>query len=213
VGSISLGRLKKSQTRTMALLLVLAAAVASANAGLMQQMQMMQQQQQHNMVPMGNGGCQQDQNGMMPAGCEIPMGADNIQEYLEQQMEQQQYETQQMAERIKAQFEEMVKDVTMKKHRYVMSMVAEFVSFCECSRSSQIIYSSYLDTARNLNLTEGIEIWDANRQPFQAVNEEDARALIFGGLVKTMCETAGTYNAFAEQVMARIPAYQQNGKK
>jgi len=199
----------------MALLLVLAAAVASANAGLMQQMMPMQQQQMQGgqqMVRMGNGGCQQDQNGMMPAGCEIPMGADNIQEYLEQQMEQQQYETQQMAERIKAQFEDMVKEVTVKKHRYVMSMVAEFVSFCECARSSTIIYSSYLDTARSLNLTEGIEIWDANRQPFQAVNEEDARALIFGGLVKTMCETAGTYNAFAEQVIARIPAY-QNGKK
>lgn len=195
----------------MALLLVLAAFVASANAGFMQMMQP-QQQMPMQMVPMGSGGCQHDQNGQMPAGCEIPMGSDNIQEYLEQQMQQQQYETQQMAERIRAQFEEMVKDVTMKKHRYVMSMVAEYVSFCECARSSTIIYSTYLDTARSLNLTDGIEIWDANRQPYQAKDEEDARALIFGGLVKTMCEAAGEFNVFAEQVIARIPAY-QNGKK
>ena len=42
----------------------------------------------------------------MPAGCEIPMPTrDNMEEYLEQQMREQQYETQQMAEKIRAQFE------------------------------------------------------------------------------------------------------------
>ena len=46
----------------------------------------------------------QDQNGQ-PMPCEIPTGADNLEEYLQQQMESQQYETQQMAEKIRAQFE------------------------------------------------------------------------------------------------------------
>ena len=50
--------------------------------------------------------CVQDSNGNMPEGCQIPMQTmDNIEQYLEEQMRQQQYETQAMSERIHAQFE------------------------------------------------------------------------------------------------------------
>jgi len=196
------------------LLIVIAALVACSNAGMIhdmypQQQMMMQPQQQMMMVPMGNGGCQQNAQGQIPAGCEIPMqNVDNMEEYLEQQMQQQQYETQQMAEQVKAQFEAMVAEVNMKKHRYVMSLVTEYVSFCTCAGSDQAITQAlFVDNAKKLNITDGIEIWDSNRQPYEAKNEEDARALIFGGLVKTMCESASAYMTFAQQVQNRIPAF------
>nr|KAG5710094.1 hypothetical protein BaRGS_030170 [Batillaria attramentaria] len=139
---------------------------------------------------------------------------ENMEEYLNQQMQQQQYETQQMADQIKAQFEAMVRDVTAKKHRFAMSLVAEFVSTCECARSSDLIYQAlFIQQAQALNLTDGMDIWDSTRQPYEATNEEDARGLIFTGLFRTMCESAGAFLQFAEQVTNRIPAFQQGKKK
>merc|ERR1712033_156930 len=121
-------------------------------------------------------------------------------------MQQQQYGTQQMAQKIKAQFDEMVASVNAKKYRYVMSLVTEYVSFCECARSSDTIYRAiFLQSANSLNLTDSIEVWDASRKPYEAKNEEEARGLIFGGLVQTMCESAGAFLAFADQVSQRIP--------
>jgi len=199
----------------MALLLVtLAALVACSQAG-MQHMQMnngmmmqgMMPNQGMMMVQAGNGGCghgeQEDGNG----GCEIPMGntIENVEEYLEQQMQQQQYETQQMAEKVKAQFQSMVYDAMMKKYRYVMSLVTEYISFCTCADvSTQTYQAVFVESARRLNMTDYIEVWDANRQPYQAKNEEDARALVFGNLVKTICTSGGQFLEAAARVQARV---------
>jgi len=196
----------------MALLLVtLAALVAGSQAGMqhMQQGNMMMQGMMPNnmmMVQAGNGGCgegKEDGNG----GCEIPMGntIENVEEYLEQQMQQQQYETQQMAEKVKAQFQSMVYDAMMKKYRYVMSLVTEYIGFCQCADVSQQTYQAvFVESARRLNMTDYIEVWDANRQPYQAKNEEDARALVFGNLVKTICTSGGTFLEAAARVQARV---------
>ncbi|XP_076451250.1 uncharacterized protein LOC143287192 [Babylonia areolata] len=201
----------------MALQLAVACALlAFANAGQImfgqqmqtggQQMQMGGQQMQ--MVPAGNG-CNQGTE-----GCAIPdMGVENMEEYLEQQMEQQQYETQAMADRIKAQFEGLVKNVSAKKTRFAMSIVTEFISMCECGRSSNAIYSSvFLESAKSLNLTDTMDMTD-DRLPYQAKSEKEARELVFMGLIKAICEAAGTYLTFADQVNQRIPAYTQARKK
>ena len=64
----------------------------------------------------------------------------------------------------------MVSDVTAKKHRYVMSLVTEYVSFCQCASSSFTIYQDlFVDQAKALNITEGIEVWDPNRQPYEVM--------------------------------------------
>jgi len=196
----------------MALLLVtLAALVAGSQAGMTHMSggnMMMQGMMPNNMmmVQSGNGGCNEgkdDGNG----GCEIPMGntIENVEEYLEQQMQQQQYETQQMAEKVKAQFQAMVNDAMMKKYRYVMSLVTEYIGFCQCADVSQQTYQAvFVESARRLNMTDYIEVWDANRQPYQAKNEEDARALVFGNLVKTICTSGGQFLEAAARVQARV---------
>jgi len=172
---------------------------------------MQPQYHQQMMVPMGN-----DCNHGSMEGCAIPQPSmENMGEYLEQQMQQQQYETQAMSEKIKAQFEGMVEKVTMRKHRYVMSLVTEFVSFCECARSSGEIYNAlFVQSARALNLTDMVEVYDNSRMPYQAKSEEEARMLVFGGLVTKMCESAGTFLTFADSVSQRITAIQAGqGKK
>jgi len=205
MGSISLRGLKKPFTSKMALLLVvMAALVACSNAGMVH---MMQPQQQMMMVPAGNG-CNQGQ----VAGCEIPMGntVENVEEYLEQQMQQQQYETKQMAEKVKAQFQAMVYEAMMKKYRYVMSLITEFIGFCQCADvGTQTYQAVFVENARRLNLTDGIDVWDSTKtkRPYEAKTEEEARELIFGELVKTMCESGGQFLTFAGQVQARIPAF------
>lgn len=136
------------------------------------------------------------------------LGNMDMEAYLEQQMQQQQFETQAMAERIRAQFEGLVKNVTMKKQRYAMTLVTEYVSFCECGSSATQVYNAlFIQNARNLNLTDSIDMYDTSKQPYQAQNEEEARMLIFGGLVKAMCESATAFLTFADQVNQRIPAY------
>lgn len=209
----------------MALLLVtLAALVAGSQAGMqhmsgMNNMMMQGMMPQGNMmmVQAGNGGCGHGEQDDGKGGCEIPMGntIENVEEYLEQQMQQQQYETQQMAEKVKAQFQSMVYDAMMKKYRYVMSLVTEYIGFCQCADVSQQTYQAvFVESARRLNMTDYIEVWDANRQPYQAKNEEDARALVFGNLVKTICTSGGQFLEAAARVQARVEQIRQaQGKK
>jgi len=209
MGSISLRGLKKPFTSKMALLLVvMAALVACSNAGMMH---MMQPQQM--MMPVGNGGCNEGHGG----GCEIPMPTvENVEEYLEKQMEQQQYETKQMAEKVKAEFQAMVYEAMMKKYRYVMSLITEFIGFCQCADvGTQTYQAVFVENARKLNLTDHIDIYDSTKmkRPYEAKDEEEARELIFGELVKTMCESGSNFITFASQVQNRIPAYLPNGKR
>merc|ERR1719361_3407029 len=167
----------------------------------------MMPQQGMMMVQAGNGGCGHGEEEKGMAGCEIPMGntIDNVEEYLEQQMREQQYETQQMAEKVKAQFQSMVYDAMMKKYRYVMSLVTEYIGFCQCADVADQTYKAvFVESARRLNMTDAIEVWDANRPPWEAKNEEDARALVFGNLVKTICTSGGAYLEAATRVAARV---------
>merc|ERR1711894_747680 len=76
-------------------------------ADAMQNMQNMQ-----NMQPAPSGGCKD-------GNCQVPMGVD-VGAYLEQQKEAQKFEQQKMAAQIKAQFDSVMKEVTMKKHKYAM---------------------------------------------------------------------------------------------
>jgi len=205
MGSISLEGLKKSEISTMTPLLVLAALVAAANAhnsvGMQMQMQQMQQQQQQ------GSDCGND-NGMP---CPMPMI--NWEEALEQQRKTEMYETQAMAEKVKAQFQAMIYEAEMKKYVTVMSIVAETISFCQCAAATEATYNAvFLDTARRLNMTQQIDSWDASRPPYEARNEEEARMLIFGGLVEKICKTGGELIAFADQVSQRIPFYQQQAQ-
>merc|ERR1711963_582468 len=140
MGSISLRGLKRLD-KNMALLLVTLAALVACSTADMHSMQnnmmmqgMMPQQQGMMMVQAGNGGCSESESSE-EGGCEIPMGntIENVEEYLDQQMQQQQYATQQMAEKVKAQFQAMVQVAMMKKYRYVMSLVTEYISFCQCA--------------------------------------------------------------------------------
>merc|ERR1711963_275617 len=175
----------------------MAALVAGSQAG-MTMMQGMMPQQNMMMVQAGNGGCNEGQQ-MGPSGCEIPMGntIENVEEYLEQQ------------------FQSMVYDAMMKKYRYVMSLVTEYIGFCQCADVSQQTYQAvFVQSARALNMTDYIEVWDANRQPYQAKNEEDARALVFGNLVKTICTSGGQFLEAAARVTARVEQIRQaQGKK
>jgi len=153
-------------------------------------------------------GSDSDENGMP---CPMPMI--NWEEALEQQRKTEMYETQAMAEKVKAQFQAMIYEAEMKKYVTVMSIVAETISFCQCAAATEATYNAvFLDTARRLNMTQQIDSWDASRPPYEARNEEEARMLIFGGLVEKICKTGGELIAFADQVSQRIPFYQQQAQ-
>merc|ERR1712223_1523463 len=81
---------------------------------MMKMMEMMKEheKEQEMKVPVGQG-CE-------GGACKVPAGVD-IAAYMEQQKQAQQFEQQQMAEKIKAQFEGVMAEVTMKKHRSAMS--------------------------------------------------------------------------------------------
>lgn len=123
-----------------------------------------------------------------------------------------------MAQRLKAQFEQVMKDVTMKKHRYAMSVMTEFTSMCACARESITIYQTmFVESAKSLNLTEVFDFNNANMLPYQAKSAKEARELIFVGLVNAMCTGLGEYMAFAQQVENNIPIFENvtppTGKK
>ncbi|KAK3705499.1 hypothetical protein RRG08_041374 [Elysia crispata] len=151
-------------------------------------------------------GCNLQQGG---AGCALPTGVD-MAAYLQQQAEQQQYETQQMAEKIKAQFEQVMKDATMKKHRYAMSVMTEFTSMCACASQSLTIYQSmFVENAKALNLTDVADM-DDNRMPYEAKSAKEARELIFGGILRNMCTALGEYMNFVKSVEDNLQVLEGN---
>lgn len=157
-------------------------------------------------------GHQQQGGGCNPAtgGCTIPQGVD-VGEYLKQQMEQQQFETQKMAEKMKAQFEAIMYNVTMRKHRYAMSVMTEFTSMCACARESYNIYQTmFIESAKALNLTDVVDMNKVTDLPYQAKNAKQARELIFAGMVNALCTSLGNYMAFATEVENNIPQFQNN---
>merc|ERR1712066_14987 len=188
--------------------LVVATLVAYASAGMdAGYMQIMMQ----NMMNMGQ---QQASGGGNPAtghGCTIPQGQD-AGAWMQQQKQQQQYEQQQMAEKIKAQFETVMKEVTMKKHKYAMHVMTEFTTMCACLEQSYTIYQSmFVDNAKKANLTGVMDLneWAA-KKPYDAKNLHEARELIFGGMLYSICTELGKYMTFAQQVEQNIPIYRTN---
>jgi len=185
-------------------LLVVATLVAVASAGfdpayMMKMMEMMKEheKEQEMKVPVGQG-CE-------GGACKVPAGVD-IAAYMEQQKQAQQFEQQQMAEKIKAQFEGVMAEVTMKKHRYAMSVMTEFTTMCACLKESYTIYQSmFVETARAANMTDVIDLdQEAQKMPYEAASLKEAKERIFGGMLYSICGALGTYMDFATQVENNI---------
>merc|ERR1712156_23314 len=111
-------------------------------------------------------------------------------------------EQQQMAEKIKAQFEGVMAEVTMKKHRYAMGVMTEFTTMCACLKESYTIYQSmFVETARAANMTDVIDLdQEAQKMPYEAASLKEAKERIFGGMLYSICGALGTYMDFATQV-------------
>ncbi|GFO16177.1 hypothetical protein PoB_004268200 [Plakobranchus ocellatus] len=194
---------------------VVAALVALASAGMdpgymnMMGGGMMNQMMNMNMHGGGGGGngCNQGSGG---AGCQLPQGMD-MSAYLQQQAEQQQYETQQMAEKIKAQFEQVMRDATMRKHRYAMSVMTEFTSMCACAEQAFTIYQSmFVENARTLNLTDVVDLSTMNMRPYEAKSAREARELIFAGVLRALCTSLGEYFNFVQSVEDNLQILEGN---
>jgi len=187
--------------------LVVATLVALASAGVMDMnmmMQMMQQMQGGQHQPAQTGGC-------ASGNCQIPQGVD-LGQYMQQQKEQQQYEQQQMAEKIKAQFESVMKQVTARKHRYAMSVMTEFTSMCSCLKESYTIYQSmFVENAKRANMTDIVDLDEmAAKKPYEAASAKEARELIFSGMLYQLCTSLGEFMNFAQQVENNIQIFQNN---
>jgi len=143
----------------------------------------------------------QQSGGCKDGKCQIPANVD-ITAYMEQQKNEQKYEQEQMAAKIKAQFESVMAEVTMKKHRYAMGVMTEFTSMCACLKESYTIYQSmFVQNARAANMTDVIDLdVDAAKKPYEADSLKEAKERIFGGMLNSICTALGNYMTFAEQV-------------
>lgn len=143
-------------------------------------------------------------------GCQVPQGID-VGEYLKQQQEAQAYETQQMTEKMKAQFEKVMQEVTMKKHRYALSVMTEYTSMCACADQAINIYQTmFVETAKASNMTDVVDLTQISMLPYEAKSAKEARELIFAGMVKALCTSLGQFMAFAQEVENNIPIFQNN---
>merc|ERR1712032_496130 len=98
--------------------------------------------------------------------------------------------------------ESVMAEVTMKKHRYAMGVMTEFTSMCACLKESYDTYQSmFVQNARAANMTDIVDL-DVymNKLPYQAASLKEAKEIIFGGMLNSMCTSLGTFMDFAEQV-------------
>jgi len=188
---------------------VVATLVALASAGMpaeyMNMMAQMMGQMGQSGGMMNNGGHQQQQSGCQGGNCPIPQGVD-IPAYIQEQKEQQRYESEKMAEKIKAQFEGIMKSVADKKHKYVMYTMTEFVSICACAQSSYNIYNAmFVANAQALNLTnvDTLDDW-SDLKPYEAKSTKEAKEVIFAGTLYYMCTYMAGYMEFVTKVEANI---------
>merc|ERR1712021_97374 len=137
--------------------------------------------------------------------CQVPANVD-ISAYMAEQQQAQQFEAQQTAAAIKAKFDAVMLEVTMKKHRYALSVMTEFTTMCSCLQSSVQIYQSmFVETARAANMTDVIDMEaEAQKMPYEATSMKEAKERIFGGMLYSICTALGTYMEFAQQVEAAI---------
>jgi len=187
--------------------IVVAAMLALANAGNID-MGMLQQ-----MMQMSQGGGHQAQasGGCSGGNCALPANVD-IGDYMQQQQAAQQFEAQQTAAQIKAKFDAVMVEVTMKKHRYALSVMTEFTTMCSCLQSSiQIYQSMFVETARAANMTDIVDMEaEAAKMPYEATSLKEAKERIFGGMLNSICTALGTYMTFASQVEAQLAVLVQN---
>jgi len=201
-----------------------AAVVALASAGydpkFMEMMQGVMNAMQHQGGNMNMGG-NMNVGGNMPApsggckdgNCQVPMGVD-VGAYLEQQKEQQKFEQQKMAAQIKAQFDSVMKEVTMKKHKYAMGVMTEFTSMCQCLDSGYETYQSmFVKSARTLNMTDIVDMaqWSAVK-PYEAKSLKEAKERLFAGMLESICKALGTYMEFSSQVEDQLTQLIAQGK-
>merc|ERR1711936_383193 len=176
-----------------------AAVVALASAGydpkFMEMMQGVMNQMQHQPAP--SGGCKD-------GNCQVPMGVD-VGAYLEQQK---------MAAQIKAQFDSVMMEVTMKKHKYAMGVMTEFTSMCQCLDSGYETYQSmFVKNARTLNMTDIVDMaqWSAVK-PYEAKSLKEAKERLFAGMLESICKALGTYMEFSSQVEDQLTQLIAQGK-
>jgi len=154
---------------------------------------------------MNNMGGHQPTGGCQGGNCPLPQGVD-IPAYIQEQREQQRYENEKMAEKIKAQFEGIMKSVTEKKHKYVMYLMTEFVSICACAQSSYNIYNAmFVANAQALNMTnvDTLDDW-SDLKPYEAKSTKEAHEIIFAGTLYNMCTDMAVYMEFVTRVEANI---------
>jgi len=186
-------------------IIVVAAMLALANAGNID-MNMMKMMMENMAAPApAAGNCA---NG----NCQLPANVD-VNSYIEQQKEAQKFEQQQMSAQIKAKFDAVMVEVTMKKHRYALSVMTEFTSMCACMQSSYDIYQSmFVESARIANMTDIIDMEvESQKMPYEATSMKEAKERIFGGMLYSICTALGTYMEFAQQVEQAITNLQTQG--
>merc|ERR1711860_69504 len=153
--------------------------------------------------PAVTGGC-------ASGNCQVPAGVD-VGAYLQRQKQQQSFQQQQMAAKIKAQFDSIMSKVTERKHRYAMGVMTEFATMCGCMETGLQTYQTmFVQNAKALNMTDVYD-WNAKltMKPYEAATLKDAKETMFGSLVKALCEKIGTYMTFAEQVEQQIAILNQ----
>lgn len=156
-------------------------------------------------MPNMGSGCDQNTG----VGCGLPAGID-MGAYLQSQMDQQYAQTQEMANKIKAQFEAVMQEVVMKKKRYAMSVMTEFTSMCACLGESLNIYQAiFVQGARAMNMTDVVDV-NTDIKPYDAKTAKEARELIFGGMLLNMCTSLGEFMQFAESVEDNIDIIEGN---
>jgi len=199
--------------RVLALSAVVAVASAGFDANFMNMM--MQVMQNHNNNNQSNNTVVTPQQPAVSGGCasgncQVPAGVD-VGAYLQQQKQQQSFQQQQMAAKIKAQFDSIMSKVTERKHRYAMGVMTEFATMCGCMETGLQTYQTmFVQNAKALNMTDVYD-WNAKltMKPYEAATLKDAKEIMFGSLVKALCEKIGTYMTFAEQVEQQIAILNQ----
>jgi len=194
-------------------IIVVAAMLALASAGNidMNMMQMMMNQMNQGghaaPAPAQGGNCA---NG----NCQVPANVD-ISAYMAEQQQAQQFEAQQTAAAIKAKFDAVMLEVTMKKHRYALSVMTEFTTMCSCLQSSVQIYQSmFVETAKAANMTDVVDLEvEAAKLPYEASSLKEAKERIFGGMLNSICTALGNYMTFAQQVESQITILTQQAGK
>merc|ERR1712154_463025 len=93
--------------------------------------------------------------------------------------------------KIKAQFESVMKAVTMRKHRYALSVMTEFTTMCACLKESYTIYQSmFVENAKTFNMTDIVDLDEmAQKKPYEASSAKEARELIFSGMLYALCNS------------------------